>query len=139
MKKQIQIAINKEDTIIIDLEGDESVTFQFDDPPSGLDACKEQVPSIQINGLRWRNDEHYHLSWLERNISLGDEVVITYGESSKEPSKLIKEEKYIKPEESCSFCNKIKSEVDLLIKGSFYHYICNECVSLCGEIIEKKA
>ncbi len=37
----------------------------------------------------------------------------------------------------CSFCGKAKSEVGKLIAGPGV-YICNECVGLCGEIIEKE-
>ncbi len=37
----------------------------------------------------------------------------------------------------CSFCGKAKSEVAKLIAGPGV-YICNECVGLCSEIIEKE-
>lgn len=37
----------------------------------------------------------------------------------------------------CSFCNKAKSEVEVLIQGSEDFYICGECVSQCVEIIEE--
>lgn len=35
----------------------------------------------------------------------------------------------------CSFCNKPQHEVEKLIAGP-NAYICNECVSLCNEVLE---
>ncbi|GAA5085210.1 MAG: ATP-dependent Clp protease ATP-binding subunit ClpX [Alcaligenaceae bacterium] len=35
----------------------------------------------------------------------------------------------------CSFCNKTQSEVAKLISGPGEVYICNECISLCNEMI----
>ena len=35
----------------------------------------------------------------------------------------------------CSFCGKNQNEVKKLIAGPSV-YICNECIKLCGEIIE---
>lgn len=35
----------------------------------------------------------------------------------------------------CSFCNKTQSEVEKLISGPGSVYICNECISLCNEMI----
>ncbi len=37
----------------------------------------------------------------------------------------------------CSFCGKAQYEVGKLIKGGEGSYICNECVDLCNEIIQK--
>jgi ATP-dependent Clp protease ATP-binding subunit ClpX len=37
----------------------------------------------------------------------------------------------------CSFCGKPKTEVGKLIAGPGV-YICNECVGLCGEILQKE-
>jgi ATP-dependent Clp protease ATP-binding subunit ClpX len=37
----------------------------------------------------------------------------------------------------CSFCGKAKGEVGKVIAGPGV-YICNECVDLCKEIIEKE-
>jgi ClpX C4-type zinc finger len=37
----------------------------------------------------------------------------------------------------CSFCGKAKSQAGKLIAGPGV-YICDECVGLCGEIIEKE-
>ena len=36
----------------------------------------------------------------------------------------------------CSFCGKLQSEVEKLIAGPTL-YICNECVSICSEIIRE--
>ena len=37
----------------------------------------------------------------------------------------------------CSFCGKSKDKVNTLIAGPSV-YICNECVNICQEIIDKK-
>ena len=38
----------------------------------------------------------------------------------------------------CSFCNKTQDQVRKLIAGPAGVYICDECVDLCGEIIEEE-
>jgi ATP-dependent Clp protease ATP-binding subunit ClpX len=38
---------------------------------------------------------------------------------------------------SCSFCGKSQNEVEKLVAGANI-YICNECVSLCVEIITEE-
>lgn len=37
----------------------------------------------------------------------------------------------------CSFCGKDRSEIGRMIAGPNRVYICNECIALCNEIIEK--
>lgn len=37
----------------------------------------------------------------------------------------------------CAFCGKDETRVKKLIKGKDDTYICDECVSLCGEILEE--
>lgn len=39
-------------------------------------------------------------------------------------------------EVACSFCKKFQSEVKTIIKGDSV-FICNECVSLCSDMIRK--
>ena len=41
-------------------------------------------------------------------------------------------------EPKCSFCDKSQSQVKNLIAGANGVYICDECIKLCGEIIEKE-
>ena len=38
----------------------------------------------------------------------------------------------------CSFCGKSQSQVQKLIAGPNGAYICDECVDICGEIIEEE-
>ena len=38
----------------------------------------------------------------------------------------------------CSFCGKTQDQVRRLISGSAGVYICNECVNLCGDIIDEE-
>ena len=37
----------------------------------------------------------------------------------------------------CSFCGKLQEQVKKLIAGPRGVYICDECVSLCREIIDR--
>lgn len=41
-----------------------------------------------------------------------------------------------KTEYRCSFCGKVQTQVDHMIRGPGSVYICNECVDLCNQIIE---
>jgi ATP-dependent protease Clp ATPase subunit len=43
----------------------------------------------------------------------------------------------ISPNNDCSFCDKKSHEVKKMFKGK-YATICDECVELCGEIIEEE-
>ena len=46
----------------------------------------------------------------------------------------------IRPEEKirCSFCGKTQDQVRKLIAGSNNVFICDECIELCGEILEEE-
>ena len=46
----------------------------------------------------------------------------------------------IRPEDKirCSFCGKSQDQVRKLIAGSNNVYICDECIELCGEILEEE-
>ncbi len=41
--------------------------------------------------------------------------------------------------ESCSFCNRSHDQVNRLIAGPGYVFICDDCVELCREILEQEA
>ena len=41
-------------------------------------------------------------------------------------------------DEACSFCGKAKEDVSLLMAAPANVYICDECVKLCAEILEKE-
>ena len=38
----------------------------------------------------------------------------------------------------CSFCNKTQEQVRKLIAGPNGAYICDECVAICGEILDEE-
>jgi hypothetical protein len=38
----------------------------------------------------------------------------------------------------CSFCGKSNEQVEKLIAGPGAVYICNECVALCGDMLDEK-
>lgn len=137
MKKQIHIEVTGAEEIVIDVNEHESVSVHIDNPPTKFQ--KEQVlrPSVKVDGLRWKNEQHFHLGWLEKNLQFGDEVRIKLMESCQSASSIAKEEEYIAPEENCSFCGKTKSEVEVLVEKSFMARICNECVELAQGVIEQ--
>ena len=41
-------------------------------------------------------------------------------------------------DERCTFCAKLRRQVQNLIAGPPGVYICNECVDLCNDIIKKE-
>ena len=38
----------------------------------------------------------------------------------------------------CSFCGKTQDQVRKLIAGTNNVYICDECIELCGEILDEE-
>ena len=136
MKKQFHIKVSGEEKLVIDLVEDESVSVYVDNSPTYFKKNKTLLPALRIEGLRWRNDQHFHLGWLERNLNSEDEIKIKLTESEEPPSPLTKEQKYVAPEKDCSFCHKKKSEVDVLVEKNFMARICNECTELAVKAIE---
>ena len=138
VRKQVIVSAENVEPIVIDVMGDESISIQVDLPPKNVPGSSGKAsPMLRVNGLRWRNEEHFHLGWLEEELSFSEEVNIKLTFSTKQPSELQKEEKYVAPEEDCSFCHKKKSEVEILIEKDFMARICNECVELSQKVIEE--
>lgn len=140
MNKQIHIHINDKDRIIIDIMDDERVSINIDQPPTKFIKENEEnrQPTIQITGLRWRNEERFHLDWLDSTLNTNDKITIQFKGDSEKSASLVKDEKDIKAELVCSFCNKKSSEVKHLVKNDFYHCICDECVMTAQKIIDDK-
>ena len=138
MNKQFHILINDQDPIIIDVIDDKSFYIRISQPPMMFYEGSDSEPeaNIKISGSRWTSG-HYQLEWLHQHLKTNDKITIQILESDQKPSPLIKDEKFEAPEESCSFCNKKKSEVKLLIKRNDIIYICNECVTACQEVINQ--
>jgi len=137
MTKQFHINVADRDNVVIDVKDDESFSIKIDQPPTKFFKDTEEVrkPYIQVDGLRWRNDDHFHLGWFESELNIDDKITIQILESNEDASQLTKEEKYFPPEKECSFCDKKSSEVKYLIEGNCYNYICEECVDKAQEII----
>ncbi len=136
MKKQFHIKVTGEEKLVIDLAGDESVGVYVDNPPTDYEKDKLLLPTLRIEGLRWRDEQHFHLGWLEKNINSEDEISIKLTEANEDSSPLTKEEVYIAPEKDCSFCHKKKSEVEVLVEKNYMVSICNECTELAVKAIE---
>ena len=139
MKKQIQFQFNDNKKVVIDIVDDESLSFDLYSPPIKVkDKEFNDKMYYKIDGLRWRNDEHFHLEWEHKEFKINDTIKIELKESDLNRSKLSKEELYIRPEEMCSFCSKKLSEVEVLVEGSVYTFICNECINCCQEILDSE-
>ena len=140
MKKQFQVSVNAGKAIVIDIHDDESISMSVHYPPTkfsegGKDLYK---PHYKIDGLRWRDGEHYHLGWLEDELKIGDSITITLKESDEEATPLNKEEKYVAPEMKCSFCDRPANKVKHLVDAGLMARICDECVKLCQEAIDER-
>lgn len=136
MKKQFHIKVSGEEKLVIDLVEDESVSVYVDNPPINYAKDKTLLPTLRIEGLRWRNNQHFHLGWLKKKLNSDDEINIKLMQSDEPSSPITKEQEYIAPEKSCSFCHKKKSEVEVLIEKDFMACICNECTELALKAIE---
>ena len=140
MKKQLHIKINDLEPVVIDVIEDESVNISLDQPPTKFQKEKDRIPKtlLKIDGLRWRDNEHYHLGWLEREVVLNDAITIQLKEDNRVPTPLAKEELYEKPEKECSFCHRKASEVKHLVEKDMFNRICDECVKSCQKAIDAR-
>ena len=59
-------------------------------------------------------------------------------EKKTEMEKRIRQKEELPDEIFCSFCGKPKEECKKLIAGSSNVFICDECVDICGEILEEE-
>ena len=137
MKKQFHITLNNKEEIIVDLNSNESVTVRIYNPPTKLGTEENALSTIEIDGLRWNKDKHFHLGWLKEKINIGDKICLKLLESTQLASPLVNEEEYVPPEKECSFCYKKKSEVEVLVEKTHLTRICNECVELAQKAINE--
>ncbi len=139
MGRQLHVGRSGSDNLIIDLIEDESVSVQVDCGPEAM--WKGDVPlmRLKVDGLRWRDDEHFHLGWLECALDVGDSVTVRILDGNEKTSSPTKEERYVAPEKDCVFCRKKASEVEVLIEKDMFARICNECVATCQEVLEQRA
>ena len=137
--KQIKVSINDGQPIVIDIVPDESISVYFESPPTMVWKGKRinKRPRLQVNGLRWRDGDHYHMDWLEKSLKVNDKITIEISKTSDEITKPKKDEMYIEPEETCMFCNKKKSEVECLVVKDYMARICNNCIDLAAGAVEK--
>ena len=143
MKKQIKITIDNKAPIVIDEVGDECWSVIFNTSAQDLiktepKHAEPKPPTLKVDGLRWRRGEHYHLGWEQFEVGESSKITIECGKSNFPVTCLEKEEMYIQPEEECSFCFRKKSEVKHLIKGGFFSYICDTCIDLCSNLVERE-
>ena len=88
---------------------------------------------IHVGGLTQIGiNESQHVSWIDQQLIVGDEVSIRIVESvvCDEPDK--DKVRF----EGCLYCGKSRSEGAKLISGS-YGFLCFECVEVCTKIISE--
>jgi hypothetical protein len=137
MKTQIHIRKTGSEPIIIDVVDDESVHVDVDTHPNQI-MPEPTAPTFAVTGLRWRDGRHYHLAWVTRPFNLGESIQIEYSSANAAPTALEKENEYIAPEDSCSFCQKRANEVEFLVKHSLLASICSDCVQICQIEIDNR-
>lgn len=71
------------------------------------------------------------VEWLQRDLAVGDEIVIRIIEASECDQPESKEVTYI----DCSFCGKKQAEAKKLIAGPAV-YVCDECVQDCKNALK---
>lgn len=87
---------------------------------------------IRVGGIANRDaGEMHNLEWLQRDLNVGDEIVIKIIEASSCDDPPGKEVSYM----DCSFCGKKQAEVSKLIAGPAV-FICNECVGDCNAALK---
>jgi ClpX C4-type zinc finger len=137
MKNQIHIEFTHASAVVIDIVEDESIDINLDTWASKF-FTDPVSPKFAVRGLRWRDGKHYHLTWMEKNLALGEEIKIHYRQAEVSVTALAKVEEYVAPEPTCSFCDKRASEVEVLVERGLLARICNECVQVCQEEIQKR-
>lgn len=140
MNNQLHFKINDDEKIIIDIKENESINFVLNSvPPNVKDKKLGDYLFYKIDGSRWNNDDYFNLEWEHKEFKINDTIKIELKNGDLNTSELSKEELYIQPEETCSFCCKKLSEVEVLVEGSVYTFICNECINCCQEILDSNA
>lgn len=136
--KQFQISIDGKIANVINLNSNEVVSIHIANNPMAKNS-RFPITSIRAEGSRWSEDDYYTLEWQEVQLETGSMIQINYIEGNLDATPLIKEEKFIAPEEECSFCQKKKSQVKLLIQAHRFAHICNECVATCMDLVKENA
>ena len=139
--KCFEVTINGEKVCTAGV-GDDGVlvsTVQFvkrSNPDETADSQNNEVSetlNIRVGGIANRDaGEMQHLEWLQRDLSVGDEIVIRIIEASSCDDPAGKEVSYLE----CSFCGKKQAEVSKLIAGPAV-FICDECVGDCNAALDR--
>ncbi len=136
---QFHIKLPDQSSLVVDASDDESFSVHVDSFPKNSEWDKSL---LNVKGLRWRDEKHYHLEWLENyELDVGDVVTVEVVDANEQISPPKKVQEYVEPEKHCGFCEKRASEVEILIvRNPEYQLsgICNECVEACTREIEAR-
>ena len=138
MGRQLHLDHPNGESLVVDLVDDESVSVRVDCGPEALWKNEMPLMRLTVDGLRWRNEEHHHLGWLEKALSVGDTITVRLTDTDEQPSALSKEELFVMPEKDCAFCGKKASKVDVLFEKDVMARICNECVASCQQELDER-
>ena len=128
--KSMRIHVNGSDPVTVSSDGLDHLQISISSDPKANDSIY-----LQVWGYEYDENSYFQHSWLERNIEIGDKVVLECLDSPSIDKPL--ESKNCGPTTaSCSFCKKTKDEVVCLIEGKFgLAHICNECVDACVGVV----
>ena len=139
--KCFEVTINGEKVCTAGV-GDDGVlvsTVQFvkrNNPDETADSQDNEISetlNIRVGGIANREaDEIQHLEWLQRDLRVGDEIIIRIIEASSCDDPTGKEVSYLE----CSFCGSKQAEVSKLIAGPAV-FICNKCVGDCTAALDR--
>jgi len=135
--KQFHVHINEKEEFIINSKENEAFSICITNNPYYKE---REMPTtvMRIEGNRWSGEQMDNLEWEEKILTKGNKISIEIKDSYNKASKLFKDERYVKPEDECTFCHKKKSEVKHLIAAEFFALICDACISECVRLINEK-
>ena len=134
MKKSVTLKINGDEKKVIGYDESTIVTCQISYNPHYKKANGKKY-SYHCDGFG-KEDKSYAYKFCGGEIEEKQIIQIQF-DSEEEPN-VLPEKREIKFEKRCSFCNKLDSEVEVIIEKNLLHRICNECVDECRKTIEER-
>jgi len=134
MKKSVTLRIDQDEECVVAYDENTMVTFQIGYNPhhEKADDCEY---SYYCHGFEW-GDKTYSIDFIRGELSEGQKIEIEFGSDKEET--VIPDKSLVKDEKRCGFCNKLNTEVDILIEKNFFNRICNVCVQECVKVINDK-
>lgn len=133
--KQLRITITGRENLVINLNENELINVIFQNNATLFLKHGEPQATIAISGNRWQEDDFFSFDWGQYELALGDKILLQIIKDSEIPSPVRKEEKYVEPEKTCTFCDRPASQVKHLIEGNIFACICDDCIEECQRLL----